>query len=123
MEIIKEYKTEHYNNNIEIVDSIIGDHKDIDSLIKSFNDKTLLIWLRACNILIKNNRKYFLETTTMLTLSIRMFLRELDVDEGILLNNKQIQTIYDRFHLILKKEFVNRYKNKKSDAIYTLLKD
>jgi hypothetical protein len=123
MEIIKEYKTEHYNNNLEVVDNIIGNYNDIDSLIKSLNDKTLLIWLRACNIMVKNNKKYFSETTTMLTLSIRMFLRELDVDEGIVLNNKQIQTIFERFHLIIKKEFVSRYKKKKNDTTYTLLKD
>ncbi len=123
MEIIREYKTEHYNNNIEVADSIIGDHNDIHTLIKSLNDKTLLIWLRACNIMVKNNRKYFSETTTMLTLSIRMFLRELDVDEEISLNNKQIQTIFNRFHQIIKKEFVLRHMKKKSKEIYTLLKD
>jgi hypothetical protein len=73
--------------------------------------------------MVKNNKKYFSETTTMLTLSIRMFLRELDVDEGIVLNNKQIQTIFERFHLIIKKEFVSRYNKKKNDTTYTLLKD
>lgn len=123
MEIIKDYKTEHYNTNIEVVDNIIGDHNDMHGLIKSLNDKTLLIWLRACNIMVKNNRKYFSETTTMLTLTIRMFLRELDVDEEISLNNKQIQKIFDRFHRILKSEFVVRHTIKESTEIYTLLKD
>lgn len=123
MEIIKKYQTEHYNNNIEIADTIIGEHDDINSLIKSLNDKTLLIWLRACNIMVKNNKKYFSETTTMLTLSIRMFLRELDVDEGIALNNKQIQKIFERFHLIIKKEFVVRHMKRTSEEEYTLLKD
>ena len=123
MEIIKKYQTAHYNNNIEIDDTIIGEHDDINSLIKSLNDKTLLIWLRACNIMVKNNKKYFAETTTMLTLSIRMFFRELDVDEGIALNNKQIKKIFERFHLIIKKEFVVRHMKRTSEEEYTLLKD
>lgn len=123
MEIIKDYKTEHYNSNIEVADAIIGDHNDIHTLIKSLNDKTLLIWLRSCNILVKNNKKYFSETTTMLTLTIRMFLRELDVDEDIVLNNDQIQKIFNRFYSIIKKEFVLRHTKKSSTEIYTLLKD
>ena len=123
MEIIRDYKTEHYNNNIEIADSIIGEHNNIHELVKSLDDKTLLIWLRACNIMIKNNKKYFLEITAVLTLTIRMFLRELDVDEGIILNNKQIQKIFNRFHSILKKEFVIRHTQKTSTETYSLLRD
>jgi len=123
MEIIKQYKAEHFNNNIEVADNIIGDHSDINSLISSLNDKSLLIWLRACNIIVKNNEKYFSETSTMLTISIRMFQRELDVKDNISMTNKQILSVFQRFHNVIKTEFINRLLNKEKEREYTLLTD
>ncbi|NJO63482.1 MAG: hypothetical protein HC836_36390 [Richelia sp. RM2_1_2] len=122
MQVLKEYKSEHYDTYITNADAIISNYTDINELIIGITNKTLLLWLRASNIMTKNNNKYFEESAIMLTLVIKLFKMELAVEE-IKLNDEQIEKIFNRFHKILKEEFLYRRKLPERKCVYTLLKD
>ena len=124
MEIVKKYKPTHYTTYLPKIEKIIGKHTNIGTWVKSMGMSEILIWTQILEYLKTNNYQYFEPTSKLITLLIKFFMLELDVDEdNIKLTNTQLYSLIDRFEHIIKCEYAYRNDTKDKRIEYTLLKD
>jgi len=123
MKIVDIYLPEHYEFYLKNVNKHIGKHDDIESWIKNIRKSTLLIYLKCVGCFNKDCNIYIEERFFILTVIIRFFISELNVDEQIKLNKKHILDLIRRFKDVLTLEYAYRENVIKKRINYTLLKD
>jgi hypothetical protein len=124
MELLKVYKTKQYNNNIKKLKAILVDGiNEVNDFLRQQPLNKLRIWVKITDYTIADNPNYKSESFLLITLVIRLFAMELDVD-NVSLKNSEIVKLLIRFSKILKIEYSYRAEviNKKPKH-YTLLKD
>lgn len=123
MKFIKKYDPKHYNYYLDKIMVFIGKHKDINSWIKSLSDAEVIIW--SCNIkLLEDNcDEYYEEASQLITLVIKFFMIELDInDQNIELKNSKIKDLIKKFKHNLYREYSNRNNiHEYKEEEYTLL--
>lgn len=124
MEIIRKYKVSHYSYYLPKIEKVIGNHTNIETWVKDMGMSDILIWLQALGYLKQNSYQYFEQASKVITLLIRFFMVELDIEENyISLTNSQLDALVRRFDHILKTEYAYRNEIRKERTEYTLLKD
>lgn len=122
MEILKKYTPKHYNSYLSIVNKIIGDYVDLHKWIKSLGTNDLLVWLKSIANIENNNNTFFEESSIVITLVIKMFCLELDVDH-VNITNREIRKLILRLKFALKTELAYRKNVLDKTPTYTILKD
>lgn len=124
VEFIKRYSPKHYTFYLNVAEKHIGDCNSINQWIKTLDDIELTIWV--CNFFTfeHNNDNYYEENSILLTIIIRFFILELDIDHNdILLKNSEIKKITLKCKHILYREYSNRNNiDKYLNEEYSLLK-
>ena len=124
MELLKKYEIKNYDNNIKKLKTILTDNiHDIDDFIKQQPTGKLRIWIKITDYTIADNQNYRSESYLLITMVIKLFSLELDV-ENVSLSNSEIIKLLKRFSKVIKFEYA--YRNtliKKRPKYYTLLKD
>ena len=106
MEFIKKYTPSHYNHFLKKSEGFIDGYKSIDKWVRTRNDSTITKWIRTINLFETNNDEYFEEMSVLLTLIIKFFMIELDIDEDqIKLKNSDIKKIAKNFKHIIYLEY------------------
>lgn len=131
MEFLKKYQPKHYKNYISRVDDYLSrytkDYSGIDSWVKSLAKKDVVSLNKSMRYLLRNNKVYFEESAILMTMIIRLFMIELDVDgNSIKLSNKELKKLVWRFDRVIREELEYRMSikgNRKNKNSYTLLKD
>lgn len=125
MEFLKKYKPKHYSNYIDRVDKYIKTHKSIHSMVKSLGLKDIEYLIKSVKFVYSNNPIYFEESAILITILIRMFILELDIDEHqIELKDSDIMKLIYRFDGIIKNEYAVRKEIiEPSEKKYSLLID
>jgi hypothetical protein len=125
MNYITDYQPTHYSFFIKKCEKIINGCNDVDCWVKQLSIDENIIWIKTIKNLKKNEPDYNIESSTLITLTILLFMLELEVeDEKIQLSNGEIKKIIHRFEKILRKEYgykkniINRKK-----YVHTLLQD
>lgn len=125
MKFVSRYKPSHYEFFLKTANKLIGNHTDIDSWVKSYTTEQLKVVLRVIDYLKIGNKLYLEECSKFITVSIRLFILELDLDtESVSLDDDKIINIVNRMETIIKSEYA--YKSgfiKYIDRNYTLLSD
>ena len=122
MEFLKKYDPKHYKIYLPIVNKVIGDHTDLHRWIKSLGTNDILIWLKSIALLEQESHAFFEECTILVTLVIRLFCLELDIDY-VELKNAEITKFLERLKSSLKKELAYRKDVIDTTPTFTLLKD
>jgi hypothetical protein len=122
VEILKKYKPKHYDYFIPIINKIIGDYLDVHKYIKSLGTEEILAWLKSVKHIEQKNMAFFEECGILITLVIRLFILELDIEDVKLTNNDIIKLI-ERFDKSLKTEIAYRKDALDSTPKYTIIKD
>lgn len=123
MTSIKYYNSDHYDFFLEKANILIKNYNDVDSWVRNLTDEELVVWLKTLKKLKKNDLEYFQETSIFLTVIIRLFILELDVQTKIKLTNNQILRIIKRFEYVISMEYGYRKRYFNGTNKYTLLKD
>lgn len=123
MEFIKKYNPSHYRYYLNRIDSYVGKHKDINGWIKSLSNDELIMWTSIVILSEKNVDEYYEEISILLTLIIRFFIIELDIDQNIKLKNSKILSLIKNFKKSVFREYSNRYDiDDFYEETYTILK-
>lgn len=123
MEFLKIYKPKHYDYFLPIAEKIINKKDDLNSWIRSLDTEVISIWLKTYKHLEKNNTTFFEESAIFVTVIIRLFMIELDVNDDIKLSNKEIIKLINRFNFALKTELVYRKDMIKKTPKYSIIQD
>jgi len=124
MEIIRKYKNSHYIYYLSKIEKEIGNNNSIETWVKGMGMSEILIWIQATEYVKTDNYRYFEQACKVITLLIRFFMIELDLEENVMsLTNTQIGSLIYRFEYILKTEYAYRNNIKDKRTEYTLLKD
>lgn len=124
MEFIKKYNPKHYNYYLKKAEGYMNEYTTINAWIKNLYDEELVIWICNLTMLENDDSNYYEENSILLTILIKIFITELDVEtDKIGLKNSEIEKLVLKFKHILSREYSNRkkigvYKNEK----YSLLK-
>ena len=122
MEFLKKYNPKHYKAYVSIISKIVGNHTELHSWIKSLGTSDILVWLKSLHYLIEDNARYFEECAILVTLAIRLFALELDI-EHIELKNKEIEKLLLRIKKALTTELAYRKEVIEKTPKYTIIKD
>ena len=124
MKFIKNYNSHHYTYYFKKIEQLIDKNKDINEWIKSLKDDKLNYWIYVIMSFEKNNTEYYEEISILITIVIRLFILELEIDgDQIKLKNSEIKKLVDKLKHSLYVEYSNR--NKISTFVnkeYSLLK-
>lgn len=124
MELLKKYEIKNYDNNIKKLKTILTDNiHDVNDFIMQQPTGKLRIWIKITDYTIADNQNYRSESYLLITMIIKLFSLELDV-ENVSLSNSEIIKLLKRFSKVIKFEYA--YRNtliKKKPKYYTLLKD
>ena len=122
MNFIKKYTPTHYNHFIKKANKIIGKYNNTNELIINSNDNELFIWFKTIKYLNNDKDIYFEECSILLTLIIRLFILELDIDDNkIELTNNKIIELIQKFENIIKIECGYRKNINVNKTNYSLL--
>lgn len=122
MEFISKYSPKHYISYVTIANKIIGEYTDFHKWVKSLSTNDILIWLKSIAHVEHNTIGFFEESNIVVTLIIRFFCLELDIESAKLTNDEIIKLI-QRVKKSLRTELAYR-KNKIGETpIYSILKD
>jgi hypothetical protein len=123
MKILSLYQPTHYNFYVKKINRKIGKSKDIYQWIKKQSANDLKYWARISTISERDSKYYYEECFKYITIAIRLFIIELEVEENIQLNNSEIEKILKRFKHCIYSEL--KYKNNKLKKRnqYSLIKD
>lgn len=109
MDFIRKFNKKHYDYYIHKIDTYIDGSKDVDKWIKKISDNELIVWVRTIKYVELNNRDYYMEMSMLLTIIIKFFIIELDINEmGVNLKNTDIEKLFKNFKHILYTEYSNR---------------
>lgn len=109
MKFIKKYTPIHYNHFSDKAEEYIGEYNDIDKWIKGRNNQTIIKWVRLINLFENNNEEYYEEYCIMLTMMIKFFVIELDIDDDVIkLKNSEIFKISKKFKHAFYSEYAIR---------------
>lgn len=122
MEFLKKYTPKHYKSYLSIIAKIIGDHTDIHKWVKSLGTNDILIWLKSIAHLENNSVGCFEECSIVISLVIKLFCMELDIEDAKL-SNKEITKFVQRFKTALRTELAYRKEVIDKTPIFTILKD
>ena len=103
MEFITKYTPKHYKSYVSVADKIVDKHTDLHKWVKSLGTKDILIWLKSIAHLENNSLGFFEESSIVITLVIRLFCLELDI-ESAQLTNKEITKLIQRVKYSLRTE-------------------
>ena len=125
MNFLKNFNPHHYEYYLNISETIRKESSDIDEWVRNLGIEDLTIILRTIKQTKLDNIIYFEESAIMMTLIIKLFICELNIETNqVLLNNIELKKIFDRFEKSVKKEYGIRkdikIRNKKP---YSLLKN
>ena len=124
MELLKKYAIINYDNNIKRLKKIIVNGiGELNDFIKNQSTSRLRVWIKMVDYTLADNQNYKTESYLLITLVIKLFTMELDV-ENVSLKNSEIMKLLKRFSKSIKFEYAYRSEliNKKP-KYYTLLKD
>ena len=126
MEILKLYTDKNYDNCIKRIEKakLLPDNiNDLNDFITNQATGKLRVWIKVTDFTIADNINYRSESNLLITLLIRLFARELDVDE-VNLSNKEIIKLLKRFSKAIKYEYAHRGGLiDKKPKYYTILRD
>ena len=125
MDIIKKYKPEHYEFFQKKIEIILSGHKNIDSWVCELKSYEIIFWIKILRDLFDNNPYFIEEYYITITLIIKLFMLELDVEtKTIKLKNNEIKKLIKRFYKIICSEYLHKtkVKVKDSNSEFTLLK-
>ena len=125
MNYIEDFQPTHYSFFVKKCKKIIGDCTDIDCWIRTLSVDENIIWIKTVKNLKKNKKDFNVESSTLISLIILLFMLELDVeDEKIELSNNEIKKLIHRFEKIVRLEYgIKTNLLKRDDYTHTLLKD
>lgn len=125
MNYIEDFQPTHYSFFVKKCKKIIGDCTDINCWVKNISVNENIIWIKTVKNLKKNKKDFNVESSTLISLVILLFMLELDVeDEKVELSNKEIKKLINRFEKIVRLEYgMKQNLMKRGDYIHTLLKD
>jgi len=109
MEILKLYTDKNYDNCIKRIEKakLLPDNiNDLNDFITNQATGKLRVWIKVTDFTIADNINYRSESNLLITLLIRLFARELDVDE-VNLSNKEIIKDNDLFVAFVTPNYVN----------------
>jgi hypothetical protein len=123
MKLLQKYTPKNYKNQLKKIEPSIENINDIDEFIKDISTENLRVWIKIVDYTLADNINYIKESFALITLVIKLFAKELDVNE-ISLKNSEILKLLKRFSKSIKIEYAYRsnlikHRIKK----YTLLKD
>lgn len=130
MRFLKKYTPLHYKMYLDNVDYYLNKNKkyndDINMWIKELDNSHLIFLSKSMSYLLNNSRLFFEESAIIMTLIIKLFMIELDLEtQEIKLTINDLKKLILRFDKILKFELQLRM-NKSTEyrnIIYTLVKD
>lgn len=122
MDFLKKYNSKHYKHYLPIIDKKIGMYQNIHLFIKSLGTNDILFWLKYVALIEEKNVPFFEECTVLVTLVIRLFILELDI-EDVQLSNNEIIKLLKRFKKSLKIELSYRKDIIETTPKYTIIKD
>ena len=113
MRFIKKFSQKHYKVYLDTIGKYVDPYPSINEWVKSFSEKELDIWIGVVNLFEKDDEKeyeeYYEEYSIMLTILIKYFIIELDIEEdSITLKNSQLKKLVLNFKYILYREYSNR---------------
>lgn len=123
MRFIKKFDQNHYKVYLSKINLYVRDMITIDEYVKSLSDRELKIWIALIEIFEFDDKEYYEEMSMLLTIIIRFFIIELNVDlNKIELKNSQINKIFLNFKYIIYREYSNRnnISNYKKEVYYLL---
>lgn len=124
MDIIKKYKPEHYDSYQKKITKIVGEHRDINTWLRHLGLSDMMIWLKTLLNTKKDHPLYLEENFIFITLIIRLFVLELDIDENkIKLSNDEILKLIQRFEHSINTEYAYRTNVIDDRDKHTLLVD
>jgi len=123
MEFLKKYNPQHYTYYLSKVEKIIDNHTDLNKWVKHLGTDDLLVWSKVYNHFNLNTPEFYEESALLITLVIRLFMLELDVENRLKLNNQQIKKLLVRFQYAIEMEYAIRKAEKKVNIKYSLIKD
>ena len=122
MEFITKYTPKHYKSYVSVADKIVDKHTDLHKWVKSLGIKDILIWLKSIAHLENNSLGFFEESSIVITLVIRLFCLELDI-ESAQLTNKEITKLIQRVKYSLRTELAYRKDTLEKTPVFSILKD
>lgn len=121
-DFLKKYDPKHYKHYLYIINKKIGEYQNVHKYIKSLGTQDILFWLKSLDIIEEKSISFFEQCTVLVTLVIRLFILELDI-EDVQLTNKEIIKLIKRYRKALKIELSYRKDVIDTTPTYTLLKD
>ena len=126
MEILKLYTDKNYDNCIKRIAKaklLPENINDLNDFIENQATGKLRVWIKITDLTLADNINYRSESNLLITLLIRLFARELDVEE-VNLSNKEIIKLLRRFSKAIKYEYAYRGGLiDKKPKYYTILRD
>ena len=125
MKILDSFNPETYDANIKKLDkSNVFPPKiyDLNSFIINQPTTKLRLWIRVSEYTIADNISHIEESFLLLTIIIKIFTMELEVNH-LCLSNKEILKLLKRFLYAIKYEFAYRNNITRKHRTYTILKD
>ena len=122
MEFLNKFNQKHYKNYLSIVNKTLGNYNNVHTWVKSLGTADILLWLKMITFFEKNNAAFFNESSTIVTITIRLFILELDVEDAKL-TNKEIKQLVTRLQKVLATELAYRKDIINKTPKYTILKD
>lgn len=122
MEFLNKYSPKHYKSYLSSINKILGNHNNVHTWVKSLGTTGILSWLKMITFFEKNNIALFHESSTVVTITIRLFILELDVKDAKL-TNKEIKQLVNRFQKVLATELAYRKDIINKTPKFTILKD
>jgi len=123
MKFLIKYNSHHYSFYLTLAEKIIDNHTDLNKWVKDLGTDDLLIWSKTYNHLMNNESAFYQESALLVTLVIRLFILELDVDNQIELSNYQIKKLLKRFQYAIEMEYAIRKSEKNVKIKYSLITD
>lgn len=109
MEFVKKFNQRHYKVYIDKLEPFLNGFLNLNSWIKNFENQELNIWIELIRIFEEDSDEYYEEFSILLTILIKFFIDELDIDDNkIKLNNSQIEKLIFNFKYALYREYSNR---------------
>ena len=88
MELLKKYAIINYDNNIKRLKKIIVNGiGELNDFIKNQSTSRLRVWIKMVDYTLADNQNYKTESYLLITLVIKLFTMELDVENVSLKNS------------------------------------
>ena len=109
MRFVKTFDQRHYKVYLGKIDDFTNGYTNVNNWVKNFGDQELNVWIQLINLLEEDSKEYYEEFSILLTILIKFFIIELDIEEeGVKLKNSQLEKIIMDFKYILYREYSNR---------------